>query len=106
MNYELSRINCFSFSLALVIYGEKKVDVYGIVEIGYDDAEFAGLIPLPPFPRWFCLRRCGGDTDGLYCTRIGTGAGIHDCCDCFGFNRWQTCKHVDCFRDAVIRGKI
>lgn len=27
-------------------------------------------------------------------------------CGCYGFNRWNTCKHVDCLSDLLKRGEL
>lgn len=102
-----------SFSGVLIIRQDDETDVYALEEAGdgftssYLDEcgrqrEGAYFPPLACYPPTFLVRRCGGSDEGLYLVRLLA----LPLCDCYGFNRWQSCKHVDAISDCYKRGLL
>lgn len=101
------------FTHVLTIGQDRERDVYGLVEAtdGFDHeyrtdrGELAVGCYFPPScvaPRSFIVRKCGGEVDGLYLVTLGA----RPSCQCYGFNRWQNCKHIDALSDLVRRNGI
>lgn len=81
-----------------------KPDVYAVEEVELESTLEAG-----PW-RFFAVCKCGlvpENEEGLYCVRVPRvkedraryGPAV---CNCFGFNRWQNCKHADALTDLVL----
>lgn len=108
--YQYFAVSGAFFSGVLVIVQDGKCDVYAVEELP-DWEHFPELgSRLPPMPRYFLVAKCGppenmvDEAAGLYCVRISQGVGIKDSCQCFGYNRWQGCKHIDTLADLLKRG--
>lgn len=98
----------FFGGVLLIVQGEgdkEESDVYAVEEF-HDEltTDFCLLPPLPPHPRYWLLCKCDADaSEKLYLVRISQGAGIRDSCQCYGFNRWGVCKHIDTLSDLLRR---
>lgn len=112
--YAVTRVRGYFFSHVLTIYQDAKADVYGVEEategftaVFYDKAahewrEGSFIPPMCVSPRSFLLRKCGGSEEGLYLVTLSA----RPSCQCFGYNRWQGCKHIDAILDLDRRREI
>lgn len=98
---------CFDFVLVISQGDEQKQsrDVYAAC-YWWGDTPETGFNLF----RYLIVCKCGPPTDereGLYCVRIPLKReyGLPSC-ECFGYNRWQACKHIDALTDLLNRGKL
>lgn len=102
---------CFDFVLVISQGGERKQsrDVYAVCEY-YPDCEEDRYGPF----RYLIVCKCGPPTDereGLYLVRLPRHAAARanygpPVCECFGYSRWQACKHIAALSDLLNRGKL
>ena len=89
--------------LAITVDGKR--EVYGVSE-HFPDRE----TPVPatkPLPNLFLVAKCGGkDDERPYLVEVSLNAGLRPSCTCYGFNRWQSCKHVDALSQLLKRAAL
>lgn len=79
-------------------------DVYAVEEMPPDYPS-----PLYETARYFLLCKCDPVKDecaGLYLVTIYHSLLRPPTCQCFGFSKWHTCKHVDCLFDLHQRERL
>lgn len=114
-SYAISRVRGSIFTYVVVIYQGAKRDIYVLDEIGVgwqstffslshmEMIEGAYFSPECVSPREFAIRKCGGGDECFYELEV---VGFTVTCNCFGFNRWKSCKHSDALADLVRRREI
>lgn len=102
-SYRFFLVRANFFGGVLEIVHVEHADVYAVEELtqteGYE----------PAIWRLFAVCKCDlTGNEGLYLVKIpGRSNGIgKPSCECFGYNRWQNCKHIDSLLHLCKRGQI
>lgn len=110
----MSRVRGAFFSHVLAITQGNEHDVYAVEEAteGFThtyrdelgrEREGCYYPPSTVAPRSFFVCKCPVTTgEWLYVVTLGA----RPSCTCYGFNRWQNCKHIDALADLVKRSGI